>query len=155
MESRYFVGRDDEGHRYFVLVRLGPDELNDLSRFYSVEHDYVSRDEPVLSMTYEQIDKRGGVQGCGAGVADLHKYVTKPASAQLLRMGQIAERWHLNGMRAGCAHQKVAYETDRYGRRIPSLRLTLPCPVTGYKYGTAWLVEPLPREVVEEIRSWT
>lgn len=32
--------------------------------------------------------------------------------------------------------------------------LTKPCPVCGYKYGTAWLYEPLPEEVVKEILSW-
>lgn len=63
-------------------------------------------------------------------------------------LAEIADRWHLNTMRAGCAHQEVVYETDRYGRRVPSLDLTPPCPETGYRYGSAWLVEPLPEDVL-------
>lgn len=54
--------------------------------------------------------------------------------------------WHLNDMHAGCVHQTVVYEDGYFGRRA-SLDLTLPCPVTGYRYGSAWLVKPLPADV--------
>lgn len=56
-------------------------------------------------------------------------------------------RWHLNGMKAGCAHQSVVWEDSKYGRR-PDLERTAPCPETGYRYGSAWLSEPLPAEVL-------
>jgi hypothetical protein len=32
--------------------------------------------------------------------------------------------------------------------------LCRPCPTCGYKYGTAWLKEQIPPEIVAEIRSW-
>lgn len=57
------------------------------------------------------------------------------------------DRWHLNAMRAACSHQVVRYEEGRYGRR-PSLTETRPCTRTGYRYGSAWLVEPLPEMVL-------
>jgi hypothetical protein len=47
------------------------------------------------------------------------------------------KRWHLNAMRAGCAHQ------PENGH---------PCPKTGYKYGRAWLVEELPAGFEDRIK---
>jgi len=60
------------------------------------------------------------------------------------------ECWHLNGMSAACAHQEVVWEDSDYGRR-PSLTLTQPCPVTGYRYGSAWLVRVLPEGFLAEL----
>jgi hypothetical protein len=50
----------------------------------------------------------------------------------------IWERWHLNDMRAGCEHQRVA--------GIRELGAT--CETCGYRYGSAWLREELPADVV-------
>ena len=150
-----FVGTDDQGHRYYVEVEIGPDALNDLSYFNTTEHEPATKRTPTLSMTYREVNPRGRrdwVSG-GAGVPDLPARVTK-SLAVLKRMAAVAERWHLNGMRAGCAHQVPVMETDQYGRTVPSLDLTPPCPLTGYKYGHAWLVEPLPADIIAEVLSW-
>lgn len=63
-------------------------------------------------------------------------------------------RWHLNGMRAGCAHvPEPLWETnERYGYRQPDLKNTPACRVSGYRYGHAWLAEELPAEIVTEVR---
>lgn len=87
------------------------------------------------------------------------------------------DRWHLNDMRAGCAHQRAegwnerpidpSKPTTAYGNHIPGKRsstwnmlvwvrpdehpeglLTKPCPTCGYKYGTAWLHEDVPEDVL-------
>lgn len=149
---------------------------------------------------------------------------------QLERMLDIWDRWHLNGMRAGCEHQRkgwdvaapvvlVTYrlksevwqaqdalkkaaektlkaghgvkwtpdevelmnlewevtvdadeaapgpryeekkrETKRagwtYPKESPKGLLCRPCPTCGYKYGSAWLHEELPPEIIEEVKSW-
>lgn len=62
---------------------------------------------------------------------------------RILKLLSIWERWHLNGMRAGCEHQRELGWTS-YNKH-PSE----PCPTCGYKYGTSWLYEPLPPEVEE------
>ncbi len=51
---------------------------------------------------------------------------------------QIWEQWHLNNMRAGCRHQN-----ESGGEKAIS-----PCPQCGYKYGSAWLFDALPPEVM-------
>jgi len=69
--------------------------------------------------------------------------------AELIKLGQ----HHLNGMTAGCDHQEIVWEHDRYGRRVPSLDRTPACPVTGYRYGHAWLVRELPEGFLARIRA--
>lgn len=83
--------------------------------------------------------------------------ITEPAPgftpSTIVDMHDTWKRWHLNGMNAGCAHQKVRWEDSDYGRR-PSLTKTLPCPITGYRYGTAWLSEPLPEHIVTTVNEF-
>lgn len=69
---------------------------------------------------------------------------------QIRDMHDTWERWHLNDLQAGCAHQRVVWEDSEYGRR-PSLSDTLPCPESGYRYGSAWLTEPLPQDVLDKV----
>ncbi len=99
-------------------------------------------------------------------------------AARIRKLLSIWERWHLNDMRAGCKHQRAwswntlpidpAQPTGRYitlGRYTgwnmltwitrkehPHGLLSHPCPVCGYKYGSAWLYEPLPQDVIDFIQ---
>lgn len=57
----------------------------------------------------------------------------------------IWHRWHLNGMRAGCEHQIRLWGFDAKYDDHPSEI----CPECGYQFGSAWLYEPLPAEVIE------
>lgn len=52
-------------------------------------------------------------------------------------------RYHLNGMRAGCIHQGTGN-----GHKVGDV-----CPECGYKYGSAWMYEALPREVIDWARG--
>lgn len=58
----------------------------------------------------------------------------------------------------------VKYDTSEFSRRKklagwvypsehPEGMLCKPCPVCGYRYGTAWRYEPVPEDVLNEIRS--
>ena len=79
----------------------------------------------------------------------------------------IWDRWHLNDLRPYCNHQKElgwniiaskkvnisTHETKSLGWLRPDEHpegiLTKPCPVCGYKYGTAWLKEEVPEDVIK------
>ena len=103
-----------------------------------------------------------------------------PAS-RIRKLLAIWERWHLNDMQPGCEHQRAwgwntlpidpGQPTDRYIRLLdhggytgwnmltwitraehPFGLLSHPCPICGYKYGSAWLYEPLPQDVIDFIR---
>lgn len=73
---------------------------------------------------------------------------------------KIWERWHLNDLNAGCIHQrelmpqikqergkKFFYAENLY--KIWELPEFFECPECGYKYGTAWLFEEVPHDVIE------
>ena len=98
------------------------------------------------------------------------------------QLSQIWERWHLNGMRAGCEHQRAEKWNERpidpekptnaYGNFYPGQRhnswnmlvwispteypaglMTVPCETCGYRYGTAWLHEELPADVIKFVTN--
>lgn len=106
-----------------------------------------------------------------------------PADRRAQAIARVWKRWHLNGMRAGCEHQRVEKWDERpinpakplntYGKHFegqkyaswnmltwvspkehPKGLLGKPCPTCGYAYGSAWLKEELPEEVKAEILSW-
>lgn len=65
------------------------------------------------------------------------------------RLEALWRRWHLNDMKAGCAHMRLPKDTSYDARK------DIVCPETGYKYGRSWLVEPLPADVLAEIEVVT
>ena len=80
---------------------------------------------------------------------------------ELEHLLNVWNRWHLNDMRAGCAHQNEllpwACELLGVGHSYDEL-IKMPdfqkCPRCGYNYGSAWLYEPLPEEVVNFLEQF-
>ena len=67
--------------------------------------------------------------------------------AKLQRIVEVWRRWHLNGMHAGCEHQRhLEEDTVEHLGEI--------CPVCGYRFGSSWIVEELPEDIIKEIKSW-
>lgn len=82
------------------------------------------------------IDRSGTWQGAGQTRDDLFEITRLEPGwtiADVVRLRQIWQDWHLNDMRAGCIHQ--------------SDKDSGPCPHTGYKHGESWLFESLPLDV--------
>jgi len=163
MRGTYLGTADVWGERVKVYATMRGDfrdTLNDPERIVeTVEHEHVRYgDVPHVSITWTYGTERELKRGDGAGGAGIAPEVIDAlGSDRARRIVELADRWHLNTMRAGCAHQAVVWEDSPYGRR-PSLELTEPCPVTGYRYGHAWLVEIPPTDVRAELRSlfgWT
>lgn len=111
--------------------------------------------------------KRGRVdEGGGQCVGELTAEGVRPVAAytteDLAELAQLWERWHLPGMRAGCAHQPSYAEAvegatlsgtlDRYQRpdTYAWQRSRGPCP-EGYEYGSAWLVELVDPDAVARL----
>lgn len=93
--------------------------------------------------------------------------------ADLQRLYEVWVRWHLNDMRAGCEHQRAegwdkkplyadqplnAYVKHPDGHSgwnmlswVPEKDgglLSKPCAVCGYRFGSAWLHEDVPADVI-------
>ena len=58
-----------------------------------------------------------------------------------VRLARLWQRWHLNDLRSHCIHQDPSVKWDE----VP------PCPTTGYKAGSAWLVELIDEATVADI----
>jgi hypothetical protein len=69
------------------------------------------------------------------------------------RLIEMFEKHHLNSLRAGCAHQTMAIDPDGspLDRTSYALDHTPACPVTGYRWGRSWLLEPLPAGFLREL----
>lgn len=74
---------------------------------------------------------------------------------EILKLLDIWDRWHLNTMRAGTPRQQEILRP--WLKRTPNKDYTEQCDYLfshglliddGYKYGTAWLYEPLPDDVI-------
>ena len=131
-ERKYGPYRDREGTRTFVTVELT--ELSDRTWRISFTGE-----------TYLKHSSRPDSCGQAQGSAPL-------------ALVALWNRWHLNDMRAGCKHQEARYRatpaerpthTNGYmgtaGDTLSGL-----CSECGYRYGSAWLFEPLPVDILEQ-----
>lgn len=91
---------------------------------------------------------------------------TSPEAPLLQELHDLWERWHLNGMRAGCREQAEALrkidlsETkDWYAEACSTLKalglykVAQPHSPVAYTFGHSWLVELLPDEVIARLKE--
>jgi len=111
---------------------------------------------------------------CGQIEASIESFAEGWDQEKLDKLRTLWRRWHLNDMRAGCEHQRAegwadrpidpSKPTDAYIKHPDGSRgwnrltwlpakdgglLCAPCPTCGYKYGTAWLYEAVPQDVID------
>ena len=180
----------ENGRRYQVALEARietiPAELRATGR--TIHHEPIPADalEVAISGT-TYYAKRDGTRdrrytdcaGCGQIVDDLRK-VPGPRAQ---RIADLWTRWHLNGMRANCAHmpdqtytpgrtcyrvpgchpyreaplvgpQPVTNRAALRGRTCADCGAAAPAPAHGYRSGTAWLYEPIPADVLAELRAY-
>lgn len=155
MNREIRLGKTVEGALVTVEMRL--ERLPD--RVTTVEHEVI---EPT------DTDLRFAITGCvyaDGTMSDTDANVTSAGQCrdslldivlphkgwnlvELLELHDFWRSWHLNDMHAACAHMKLPKDQSYEARK------NITCPVTGYKYGHAWLYEPLPTNVVERIRAF-
>jgi len=122
-------------------------------------------DKPTLSITGE-ITRYKRVICCGQIDNEIEQYYNDGSlnlfikAEQLEKLLQIWRRWHLNDLRPYCEHQwklipyyenelgKTFFDANNYGHiiKLPDFKW---CSRCGYTYGTKWLYEPLPKEVIK------
>jgi hypothetical protein len=83
-----------------------------------------------------------------------------PEHPLLARIVPVWRRWHCNDMRAGDAMQEAFLRerplpgVDGYAARCAALEGAGLLVHDGYWYGSAWVREELPAEVMAEVESW-
>ena len=141
------VGRvDGAGYGYKRTLRVTVDarmeRLTRKAEYETVTHGTVA--SPVMlaiSASVWRPDGRDSVQcgQCPEVLGELVSYAAGWDAGKVHVLSVIWECWHLNDMRASCVHQSASGD----------LRV---CSVTGYKWGSKWLVEPLPAGTIEDVR---
>lgn len=81
------------------------------------------------------------VRKCGGGHADVN------------RLCDIWDRWHLNGLNAGTQEQRPVANGHGYDATCNALKAAGLLVDRGYTYGSAWLLERLPEEIVAEVKA--
>lgn len=148
-----FVGRTDSGDRIYITAQT----RHHADPAQTVHHETVTEYSELSIMGLAVAPRRRMENGHAAGqiVSELER-VTRPAphltEADIAELVRLWKRWHLNGMKALCAHQTPVYSSPR-GYRQLDLDAIGTCPVSGYRPGSAWLVEPVPGEVLETVHD--
>ncbi len=151
-----------------------------------------------LSIMGDETTTRGRCWAAGQNrdaLTSITDYAPGWNRAKVKRLAGVWDRWHLNGMHAGCEHQRALGWTScpgHYGApgktcsnpnpepltrddldranddlrrdgvalvgshsyyRCSEDKISQPCPECGYKYGTAWLRETLPDDVITFVKS--
>lgn len=119
-------------------------------------HYRMERGKDRLSITGVEGPKRNGNADGSCGQISLPE-VYQPAPGwtveMVTRLWEIWDRWHLNDLFEVKNREQKAIgwlKPDEH----PDGMLNRPCDVCGYKYGSAWLHEPVPAEVIAELRAF-
>jgi hypothetical protein len=120
----------------------------------------------VISVSVDTWRIRGEAQRRDAELAIEGKGFSRDYPAELIReavhaakQGQVYTP-KTEGAKSWFEHDIIKIKTEKtlsghiYQKDHPEGVLAKPCPICGYKYGTAWLFEPIPENVIEEIKSW-
>ena len=142
-----------------------------------VEVDWDGRKLSLTGTLVEGVREVGWGQTIDA-LGELTQLATGWTPEMVTRLHDTWTRWHLNDMRPGCEHQRAegwdkrpidpSKPLDTYGKHFPGQRsdswnmltwiireehpeglLSVPCPTCGYKYGSAWLHEEVPQDVLD------
>lgn len=131
----------------FHFGKIAYDNPNQKANAATVELELRDTDKgPELSICGSIWDRPHTDHLCGGQCLDTMRPYLK-GSRRFMRLYALWTRWHLNGMNAGCEHQRALGWTS-YDEH-PSE----PCPTCGYQYGTAWKYEALPADVLAEIHA--
>lgn len=147
-----YVGRTNEGSRIWLEIELR--QQTQVASRQTIEHEPAS-ESLELSICGLIVDK-GCRRVSGAGqVVDYVRRIVTPAEgwtrAELRRLVDVWDRWHLNGMQAGCAHMPANATVGKTECPVQAADPEIEKP---YVHGTAWLVEPLPDDVIKQVRTW-
>jgi hypothetical protein len=144
-----YLGRTTRGEHLYAHVCITPGDPDRTAQ--STDHRQIAM-PPRLSITWAVARKGAPVKGgtvpvsripdgwlvaIGAGAIDYAD--GRPVRTDARRLAEIGERWQLNDMRAGCVHMGAGDHTGEV------------CPESGYRWGSAWLVEEIPAEVLGEV----
>jgi hypothetical protein len=139
------IGRDIAGNKYYLTAEIKPMQGQGLD----VNHNPVTSG-PVITMSGTIVSKygsreydRGYISGgqCLDGFTAITQFTNRWSARELNDILAIWREYHLNELTSHCIHQDKAIKWDKVE----------PCPITGYRAGSAWLYSPVPDSVLIEL----
>lgn len=136
-----FVGRTTDGTRIYVDMTVR--ELDRLDS-QTVNHEEITNYVEFTMSGLGVAKHCRNASSAGQMLEDLMS-IKSPVKgltrAEIREMHALWSRWHLNGMKAGCVHMEADAEIGTV------------CPETGYRYGYAWLIEPIPADTLARMNE--
>lgn len=134
-----------------AVVEIRLEKKSVWSPYQSISHEQKPEGYETIKLTFSltiwqprKKDITAWYSGNGFSESGLFKHNKK-----FQRLCELAARWHLNAMKPGCEHQITGPCNN------PTI-MSQVCPESGYKYGSAWLFEEVPQEIVNEIiQDWS
>lgn len=105
----------------------------------------------------------GNCAGSGGQISDMLSQITEYSKGfnpeNVAELQRVWDAWHLNDMRAGCEHQRALmpdierlnpdfFNASNYSEIISGSYFAK-CPECSHKYGSAWLKEEVPKDVLK------
>jgi hypothetical protein len=137
----------------------------------TVDHRHIT-DYNTVSVTFEVIARRRGfnpvtmspsmapdsawleVGQVPADARRIHDGSMSPVSVEHRQLIESAwEQHHLNNLVAGCDHMAELTVPDGVADPTGYKLQNWVCPVTGYRYGSTWLVREIPADQIEQLKS--
>lgn len=138
------IGRTINGEKFYLTIELKDHAREKVTTSHESVTGYRS-----MSFTGTLISKYGSIiheRGWLSGGQNSHYLleITDPAKgftlADIKRIHQLWQELHLNDLNSHCVHQDKAVKWDQVEA----------CPVTGYRAGSAWLLNPLNEDLLNE-----
>lgn len=141
--NKKLIGKNDQGDRFYLTLEIRNNEREAITINHQKVFSYQT-----LSIRGEVVEYRKQNASNLGQIRDRLSEITQPAKGftlkDIAKINQIWEKWHLNNLQSHCAHQDMAIKWDKVD----------PCPLNGYKAGSAWLLNELPQEIINEIQSF-
>jgi len=143
--KRVFIGRTPEGEKFYLETEVQQKEEYRTSINHEPLESFTTLSmSGVLISKYGSIARDGNWISCGQNLENLKRvrdFRDSDYRGSVSELVSIWERWHLNDLKAKCAHQNPATSWDECE----------PCSASGYRAGSAWLVEEIPSEVLNRV----
>jgi hypothetical protein len=139
--TKKLIGKNDQGDRFYLTLEI----KNNEREATTINHQKVLGYQ-TLSICGEVVEYRKQNASNFGQIRDRLSEITQPSKGftlkDIARINEIWEKWHLNDLQSHCSHQDKAIKWDQVN----------PCPLNGYKAGSAWLLNELPLEIINEMQ---
>lgn len=138
METKIVLKKTEGGKRIRGVLEVKLNQKKVCAPYTDVNHVVHAEGKQIMELSV-----CGSIDGCFGQCVD---QVAKafPEIEDVQRLAALWQRYHLNGMKSGCVHQKTgSYDDKSISGQV----------CQGYKYGSAWLFEEIPAETLKEIKD--